>query len=544
MRTVRWNLALAALVGLAVLPCGCREPSVAERQQPTAYGPQPGGFVIVAIPADVATLNEYQRGADATELTVIDMLFPTLMQEQPDYHLHPPSFAPRLASSWEFSQDNRTLTFYLRRDAFWSDGVPVTAEDVRFAFELQKDPEVGWGGFEIKDFISTVDVVDPFTVRFHFTRVYPYQLMDANDGHIVPAHAWGKVPRASWGQTDFEERLVTSGPFRLASHTPQQTLILEREPSYWGRPRPYLDRVIFRVIPDVASQVNQLLAGQVHVVEMLPPRLAERVRSSRDVELVEVPSRSWGFVAWNNRHPLFTDRRVRRALTLGIDRKSAVDTVYFGFARLAVGPVLSSMWAFNRNLPILPYDPEQARALLREAGWEPSPRDGTLTKNGVPFAFDLLFPATNTIRQDLAVIIQADLAKLGIRVRPRPAEYTSLTARLDAGDYAACMSVWEEATKVDLASAWATPGPAQGSNNFVRYSNPEVDRLIAAARTESDVTRAKVIFDRIQELIVEDQPVTFLYEAPRLVGVSRSIHGADINAASVFFNIEEWYWGP
>jgi len=542
MGKVRRSVALPAWVALAVLPWGCGKPAVEEVTQPTAYGPHPGGFVIVAIPADVATLNEYQRGADATESTVIDMLFPTLMQEQPDYHLHPPSFAPRLASSWEFAQDNRTLTFSLRRNAFWSDGVPVTAEDVRFTFEIQKDPAVGWEGFEIKDFISSVDVVDPFTVRFHFTRVYPYQLMDANDGHILPAHAWGKVPRNTWGETDFEPQLVTSGPFRLASHTPQQTLILERDPAYWGRPRPYLDRVIFRVIPDVTSQVNQLLAGQVHVVEMVPPRLAERVRSSREVELVEVPSRTWGFVAWNNRHPLFTDRRVRRALTLGIDRKSAVDTVYFGLARLAVGPVLSSMWAFNRNLPVLPYDPEQARALLREAGWEPAGRDGTLAKNGVPFAFDLLFPATNTIRQDLAVIIQSDLAKLGIRVHPVPSEYTSLAARLDAGDYAACISAWEEATKVDLASAWATPSPDQGSNNFVRYSNPEVDRLIAAARTESDATRAKVILDRIQELIVEDQPVTFLYEAPRLVGVSRSILGADINAASVFFNIEEWYW--
>ncbi len=537
--TVRLAVALAALI----VTLGCRREPPRTGEGAGAAGPQPGGVLIVAAPADFATLNEYHWGAEASEMAVIDMLFPSLMQEQPDYHLHPPSFAPRLASSWEFSQDNRTLTFFLRRDAFWSDGVPVTAEDVRFTFQIQKDPRIGSPGLEIKDFISHVEVVDPFTVKFHFTRVYPYQLMDANDGHIVPAHAWGKIPPEQWAETDFMQRLVTSGPFRFVSHTPQQTLILERDPAYWGQPRPYLNRVIFRVIPEATSQINQLLAGQVHVVEMVPPRLAERVKNSRDVDLVEVPSRTWGFVAWNNRKPPFNDRRVRRALTLAINRKAAVDTVYHGFAKLAMGPILSSMWAFNRNLPVLPYDPEQARALLREAGWEPNPRDGTLVKNGTPFAFDIVFPAVNPIRQDLALLIQSDLAKLGIRVRPLPTEYTSMVARLESGDFDASISAWVEATKVDLTSTWATPRPGQGTNNFIGYSNPEVDRLIAAARMEPDYTRAKVLFDRIQELIVEDQPVTFLYEATVLVGINRTIKGADINAASVFFNIEEWYWG-
>lgn len=544
MSMVRGAVALALAVGVMLLHAACRrEPAAGEEGAPSA-GPQHGGFVIVALPADLVTLNEYHWGAGASELQVIDMLFPSLMQEQPDYHLHPPSFAPRLASSWEFSQDNRTLTFSLRRDAFWSDGVPVTAEDVRFTFQVQKDPRIGSSGLEIKDFISHVEVVDPFTVKFHFSRVYPYQLMDANDGHIVPAHAWGKIPFERWADTDFTAHMVTCGPFRFASFSPQQTLILDRDPTYWGQPRPYLNRVIFRVIPEASSQINQLLGGQVHVVPMVPPRLAERVRSSRDVDLVEVPSRTWGFIAWNNRHPLFRDRRVRRAMTYGINRKGAVDTAYHGFARLAAGPVLSSMWAFNRNLPQFPYDPEQARALLREAGWQPSPSDGTLVRNGTPFTFDVLYPATNPIRQDLALMIQSDLAKIGVRARPQPIEYTTMVARLESGNFAASISAWEEATKVDLTGTWATPAPGQGSNNFLGYSNPEVDRLIAAARMEPDHTRAKVILDRIQELIVEDQPVTFLYESTLLVGVSRAIKGADINASSVFFNIEEWYWGP
>ncbi|MGE5235527.1 MAG: peptide-binding protein [Acidobacteriota bacterium] len=533
-----------AVAALACAAGACRNDQAPPVRPVAADGPRRGGQVIVGILSDVETFNEYQWSGDSYDLQIIDLLFPSLMIEQPDFELHPPSFAPNLASSWEFSQDNRVLTFRLRPEARWSDGVPVTAEDVRFTYQVQKDPRVGSPGLEIKDFITDVEVVDAHTVRFHFSRAYPYQLMDANDGHIIPAHAWGKVPLEKWHTTDFEPLLVTSGPFRVASHTRDQTLILERDPAYWGAPRPYLDQLVFRVIPDSTSQLNQLLAGDIQLVELVPPREAARVRNDPDLELVEYPGRTWGFIAWNNRRPLFADRRVRRALSLAINRKSLVETVYHGFAKLATGPILSSMWAYDRNLAPLPYDSEQARRLLAEAGWRDTNGDGVLDRDGKPFVFDLFFGSENPIRQDIAVLVQADLARVGITCRPTSVESTSLLARLESGNYEACVTAFAEATKVDLTSVWSTPSKTQGTDNLTGYSNPEVDRLIAAAREEPDYTRAKVLYDRIQELIVEDQPVTFLYEAQQLTGIQRRIRGADINSLSVFFNVPDWYLGP
>ncbi len=541
MRTLRFTLIASAVV--VALGCGGGDSSTATPES-AGNGPRVGGQITVAIPEDVTTFNEYQWAGEASEFEIMDMLFPTLMEEQPDYQQHPPSFAPRLATSWEFSRDNRILTFQLRRDAVWSDGVPVTAADVVFTFQVQTDPALGATGLEIKDFIDRVEAVDDHTVRFHFSRVYPYQLMDANDGHIIPAHAWGTVPTEKWRSTDFEKLLVTCGPFRLATHTPDQTLVLERDPNYWDAPRPYLDRVVFRVIPDINSQLNQLLAGHIDLVQAVPPREADRVRADPDLELVEFPSRAWAFIAWNNRSPLFADRRVRRAMTLGIDRATAVASVYHGFADLSNGPILSTMWAYNRDLPVLPFDRAEAARLLAAAGWADTDGDGVLDRNGRAMAFDLLFPATNTIRRDLALLIQADLARLGVVVRPVPTELGSLLARADSGEFDAMLSAWAEATKIELTSTWTTPADGQGTNNFVRYSNPEVDRLVAAAREEPDYTRAKVLYDRIQELIVGDQPVTFLYEANQLVGISRHVRNANINSAGVFFNIEEWYREP
>jgi len=539
----RRAVALAAVLPLLVA-VGCRREGAGKPAPPPAAGPRQGGQVIVATFADVTTFNDYQSAGEVTESEIIDLLYPTLMVEQPDYRLHPPSFAPRLATSWEFSRDTLTLTFHLRPDARWSDGVPITAEDVRFTFKAQKDPRVGWTDMELKDFIEDVQVVDPLTVRFVFSRAYPYQLMDANDGHIVPSHAFGKIPFEHWRTADFEPGLVTGGPFRLAGHTSQQTIILERDPSFWDKPRPYLERLVFRVLPDLGSQLGQLLAGQVQMVPVVPPQEAARIESSPDLRLVEFPSRTYGLVLWNNRNPLFADRRVRRALSLAVNRKALVDTVFHGHARLCNGPVLSSMWAYNANLPQLPYDPKLAGELLARAGWRQAGGEGTLRRGGKSFAFDLLYPAGNTMRQQAALLIQADLARLGVQVRPVQVEFTSLIARLESGTFEGVIWAWTEATKVDLTALWATPGETEGTDNYLGYSNPELDRLIAAAREETDHTKAKALLDRAQELIVEDQPVTFLYEANQLVGVSRHLRGADINAASVYFNVAEWYWDP
>jgi peptide/nickel transport system substrate-binding protein len=527
---------------LAVLAACRGGPPAAPPSKPTSVADSGRPF-IVATQGDVTTFNECQSAGETTEGDIISLLFPALANEQPDYRLHPPSFAPRLASSWEFSPDRHTLTFHLRPDARWSDGTPITSADIRFTFEAEKDEAAGCPNREIKDFIRDVEAVDPQTVRFHFSRVYPYQLMDANDGHIFPKHAWDKVPFGKWPTTNFAPLLVTGGPFRLAAHNPQQTIVLARDSRWWGAPRPYLGRLVFRILPDVASQVAQLLAGDVDLVQQVPPQEADLVAASPNVRVVEFPSRLLGLVAWNNRRRLFADRQVRRALTLAINRKAIVDTAYHGHAKVANGPVLSTMWAYDRNLPDLGYDPNLAGELLDQAGWLRPGGRGIRQHGGRRFAFDLLYPAGNTIREQMALLMQADLARVGIEVHPRQVEFTSLIARTDGGEFDAVMWVWEEPTKVDLTEVWSTRTDDRGSSNFIGYSNPEVDRLIAAARAVPDYTTAKPILDRIQELIVADQPVTFLYEANRLVGVNRELEGAEINSAGVFFNVEDWDWG-
>lgn len=502
--------------------------------------PGPGGTVVIGGLGDVLSWNPY-LAEDQTTIEILGLVYPSLAVEQADYREHPPSFAPGLATGWERSDDGLELRFSLDPRARWSDGVPVTAEDVVFSFRTQRSPELAWLGSDAKDAILEVAAVDPHTVRFRFDRRYLYQLMDANDGLIIPAHAWSGVPYAQWRELDWEERVLSAGPFRLASHRPQQELVLERNPGYWREGLPYLDRVIWRPMPSRTGLLTQLLTGGIDLVNGLDPADAARVAGDPRLRLVSFPDRGYSQVRWNLRRPFFSDRRVRRALAMAIDRQAIIDVAYLGRARPSIGPVISTMWAFNHSLQPVPFDLAGARRLLAEAGWSDSNGDDSLDRDGVELAFELLTNAENDQRQDICLLIEADLARVGVRVRPRFLEWGTLLALETAGDFDAIVSGWIEPTLIDLGPLWRSAPPGEPTLNSTGYANPEVDRLLDAAAEAATFEEQKPIFDRIQELIVEDQPYTFLAETERLVAINARVRGAVINDASPYFNLEEWH---
>lgn len=534
-------LVVPALVVVAA--CG-RAPAPEVRPTPAAVqtlaGPHRGGTVVIGALADIDNWNPYLTGSSFGD-DLLSLLYPTLAVEQPDYRAHPPSFRPGLATSWEFSPDRLSLTFHLRPKARWSDGAPVTAEDVAYSWKVQVSPELGWPSAEIKENITSVEAFDEHTVRFHFRHSYPYQLMDVNDGPIVPAHAWKSIPPATWEDVDWTRHSLSAGPFRFAAHEPQQQITLERNPTYWRDGFPRLDRVVWRVLPDQSNLLVQLKTGAIDLMEAVPPREAEHVRVHPRLRLIVFPDRSYGYVGWNNRDPLFRDPDVRRALTLAIDRNAILDSVLRGYGRIAVGPVLSTMWAFDRELHPLPYDPQAARDLLAKAGWKDHDGDGLLDRRGKTFRFELMTNAGNDVREDICLLIKDQLQRVGIDAEPRFVEWGAMNSRLRRGRFQAYVSAWREGTQVDLTPVWHSAPPGQPTFNFVGYHNPKVDRLLDEADSKGTIEDQKPYFLEIQRIITSDQPYTFLYEGERLDGLNRRVHGAVINDASPYFNLEEWW---
>jgi len=410
-----------------------------------------------------------------------------------------------------------------------------------FSWRVQTSDEVAWPYAGAKDLIAGVEEVGPKAVRFSFTEVYPYQLMDANEGPIVPAHRWRDIPFNTWGDVEWGEHTLAAGPFRMSTHNPQQDIVFERYDAYWKPGLPFLDRLVLRVVPSRTGQLTQLSAGEIDLVDGIPPAHAERIRNHPELSLVISADRGYSQIRWNLQRPPFTDARVRRALSHAIDSDTLIDAVYDGYARRSTGPILSDMWAFDRELEPLPFDPEAARSLLAEAGWIDTDGDGILDLDGRPFEFELMTNTESELRQDTSILIEEYLGRIGVRAIPRFVEWGTLLAEERRGNFDAIISRWIEPTLIDLNQVWRTAAPGEPTFNSGGYSSSEVDLLLDEVDTATDFAVQKPLFDRIQELIVEDQPYTFLVETQRLVGINRRLQGTIINDATIFFNVDEWY---
>jgi peptide/nickel transport system substrate-binding protein len=498
-----------------------------------------GRSLVVGVRADVTSLNVY-TAASAFDQEIADLLYPKLAYEQDDFEQGPPTFRPGLASSWEFSPDGTRLTFHLDPRATWSDGRPVTAADVLLSHRAASSPEVAWAGTDVKEFIEEVTAPDPRTVVYRFARVYPYQLMDAVEGNILPAHVFGKLPLAEWPRRPFLEAPVTGGPFRLARYERGALIGLERNPAYFAAPLPRLDAVTFRVIPDEEALLNELLSGGIDVMENVPPRAAARLESSPGLRLLRVPDLSYTFICWNTARPLFADPRVRRALTLAIDRQAIIEGLLPGVGRPAAGPVLSFLWARDPELRPLPFDPDAARRLLGEAGWEDRDGDGLLDRDGRPFRFDLETNQGSGQRADAARMVAAQLRGVGVEAVPRVFESGTFIARHEAHDFDAFLGSWRESTKVDLRSNFHSAAARDGGYNYGRYGGPELDRLIDRARAERDPRAARAAWIGAQRIIARDQPYTFLFERDRLHAVPHDLRLPRLSPRSLYAGLEEW----
>lgn len=546
-RSARFAVLPAAFLSILVL-AGCGSPSEKSGETPPPQAtatPQRGGTAVVSWIASPTGVNELTTQGTAITTEIIRQLFLHLVEEQPDFEQHPPTMSPQLAESFDWSPDHKILTFHLRENVVWSDGVPVTADDVRFTWQAHTNPDVAWSSAFMKEHITDAEVVDPHTVRFHFTHAYAKQIQDVNEGVILPKHAWEKLPFDKWkgGSDWFLEHLVVDGPFKIGSWQPQQDVVLVRNERYWRKDRPYLDKVVIRNTPDAASQMTQLFSGETDFVPQVQPGDIARIKADPRLDVIAYWFRLYVSAVWNSRNPLFADPEVRRALTMAIDRQTIVDTVYTGgTGRVGVSPIVQNVWAFDKSLKPLPYDPAEARRILESKGWKDTNGDGVLDKGGKPFSFTLVSNAGNQQRNDAAVMIQDQLKKVGIRVEPRVVEFNSMINQAVEGDFDALIFGFQMDTSLDMTAQFGSHSTEEG--NFGAYSNPEVDRLLVEAMAKPDIRESEPALHRLQQIIHRDQPMTFLWESQRISAVNRRVHDVKPTVLFSLFNLEDWWVAP
>jgi peptide/nickel transport system substrate-binding protein len=531
-----------------------------------------GGTLVVALRADIDSWNPYTTH-DATAANILDLLYPRLLLETSSDR-EGSSFEPWLAGSWGFSPDRLRLTFHLVEGAQWSNGVPVTCEDVRFTYRAQMAEELAWPGTFIKNRIEGIDCPADRTAVFRFTEAYPDQLLDANDNAIVPA-VYGEIPFDEWASTSWENRSVTSGPYRLSGVRPGQEAVLERDPGWWRAPGSYVDRVILRVYPEASGVMPRFLEGEVDLLAKVPALRAQEVEARPDLRLVELPSLSYTYLGWNvlepeayledrrarncgdeprcredvadirrlqreRPHPILADPEVRKALTLAIDREDLVLGLWAGHARVGTSPIVSALWAHDPSTA-LPLDYDRAAALLENAGWSDLDRDGTRERDGRPLKLTVIVNSENRVRRDALERVVANLSRIGVDLDPEPLPRGEFVARARDKDFDVVLSGWWAGTRIQPQNHLHTRAAIQRGNNLVSWSTSASDELLDRAAAATEREEALPLWREWQQEFKNAQPITILYEERGLIGMNGRVRGPAPPFLDPYQRLPEWW---
>lgn len=530
-RTIGRRRFAATVLAIVVAVAGCGRDRAGE-----AAG---GGSVVVGMRADFGPFNPIVNTDIYTDELIKYALFTPLIQY--DAELRP---RPYLAESWEMLGDT-AVVFQLRRDVRWHDGVPVTAEDVKFTFDLAKDPTTA--SLLASAYLSQVEsatVIDSFTIRFDFTRPHAQAIEDFWWAP-VPKHLLEGIPADQLRTAPFNLSPVGSGPYRFVERRANERLVLERNPDFpeaLGGP-PALERVFFRIIPEAPTMLAELVTGGVHVDIPVSPDQAAQIRSNEALQLFAFPGRTFYYIGWNNRRAPFTDARVRRALALAIDRQEIIDALLFGYGTPAAGPI--PPWSpLDPGVEPLPYDTVQAAELLAQAGWTDRNRDGIRENaQGTPLRFTLM-SSDAPLNRAVVEVVQAQLRRVGVAVDVRIVEFQTLLAQHRGRDFDAVFTSWVldnfqvgSAPMALFHSRWAN---VPGSANRSSYANPQADALIESGIAETDPGAARRIWGDLTRLLQEEQPITFMFWLDELAAARRTVQNVEMDPRGELVSIARW----
>jgi peptide/nickel transport system substrate-binding protein len=508
---------------------------------------EPGDTLVVLYAEEPDSLNPVTSGGLTSSFEIIDNLLPQLTWS--DWAGCRLTFEPFLATGWEFSPDGLSLTYRLRKDLVWDDGIPVTAADVVFSYELYADPDVRSVRSPSVRRMGRppAEALDASTVRFRFTEPYDPDVMLSHSGmNLVPKHLLGKADRRTLRGHPSGRAPLGTGPFRLKEWKPGESIVLERNPNSKGRRVPLLDRVIVRQVPEPAARVAELVAQRADMMETVLESDIEPILEAGDFRILRRGMRALEFIAWNAKNPLFADREVRRALTMAIDRGLLLDRLVSGggvcYGLPAIGTVSPlHCEAYASDVVPLPFDPDAAAALLESRGWKDADGDGVREKGGTRFSFTLIANTGNARRQRIQELVRPMLERVGVEVALRDLPTNLWNEKLLSRDFEAAVGGRQASLFLDLTPEWHSGG--KEDFNYASYENPQVDALIDQAVRERSRERAASLWKQVQRLIYDDQPFTFLFWRDHLVPIHRRFRDVRANALSSLFDLEEW-WVP
>lgn len=557
---------LAALVIAALLWAGCGKSGSGPKTAPDSAGgdsgasadlgkqsleganPPPvvdevitdGGTYTLRFNAEPDTLNPL-TGRDAYGAAVRGFINSGLVTRDPDTL----DWEPRLAESWDVSEDHLSYTFHLRRDVKWHDGAPFTSADVIYSYEKMIDPKVDAPQAKVyyRD-LKSVTAPDPYTVVFTWAKPYFLSFEFSAGFSIFPKHIFDTGDE--FNSHPAGRNPVGTGMYRFVEWKTGEEIILERNDDYFG-PMPHIKKIVIRFIPDDNAALLQASSGVVDgfllgvseeqwVKELNKPVFKDNFNRYYYYDP------NYRFVGWNHRRPFFSDKLVRRAMTHLIDRQAILNQIMYGLGKTVTGTFYVNGKDYSNDIEPFAYDPAEARRLLDESGWIDHDGDGirdkTIDGKVVKFEFSFMFGSRRALSEKVGVLLQEELKKLGVVMNIQQLEWAIFTEKLNEGDFDAVTLGWSLGIEQDPYQLWHSTSADRGSN-FIAFNNAEADDLIERARVEFDPVKRRELYHRFNEIIHEEQPYTFLFCQAQLDILPKRFHNVVVHKLGL--DMRDWY---
>ena len=463
-------------------------------------------------------------------------------------------WVPRLATDWKVSPDGLTIDFNLRQGVTFSDGQPLTADDVVYTIQLTQDEKIEAPAKRVYlSKLKSCEKTGDYSVRFVFKEPY-YMAFEVVGGTQVLS----KKFYSRYTPQQFNEStglLIGSGPYRMADPTdwkpePGRPIELVRNERYWGEPGGP-NRLTWRIIALPAARMTALRNGEIDMFYQPAPDQFDVIKSDPELSkrfntfAIDTLDGGYLYIGWNEkRHgkpTYFADARVRRAMTMLIDRQRVIRDIIRGYATIATGPFNPLSPQSDPSVKPLPFDPEQAQKLLAEAGFSRK-NNALFGPDGKQFTFEFMYPSTSETSKRVATFIVDAMAQAGIVVRPAPTEWTVLLQRQKERDLDALFAGWGGgAVEDDPQQIFSSSAIAGVGDNYVQYSNPKVDAAIEAARSTVDEAKRMEIWHEIHRMLHEDQPYTFMLTDKELDAVDKRFKGVEPTKFGIVTLKNEWY---
>ena len=562
-RVVIAGLAAITLIATACAPTGGSSQTAAPEEKPVA-----GGRIIVGTFVDIQRLNPATSN-DSGSSAVSNKLYDGLIATDPKT-----GEAKPWLGSWTVSSDGLTYNWTIDANANWSDGKPIIAADYLARVKMTGRSKVSPNKSSFNDIegyqdyssgkatsISgiTVDSANPKKFTVKFTRVFCPALNSAFGVAPMPDHIYGKYTVDNDPSKNVDEAPennnppVSSGPFKFKEWRKGDQTILVRNDNYW-KGKPLIDELVYKVVADTNVLAAQLKTGELTVGSIQPPDLAGITGESR-LKVYKFNQVSYTYIGWranNPNVPFLADKRVRQALAYGIDMNAVVGSVLLGEGTKNLQHHPSFLWSAAPEKDLNPYNFDKAKAedLLKQAGFAKG-GDGVYAKDGKPLAITIVTNQGNKLREAFLQVATEQYKQIGVKINPKVEAFESLVPKLTGGspEIEAVIIGWTNIIEPDSYTVWHSSNiasPTKAGNNFVGYSNPEVDKLLDQGRNGPDcsqATRAK-IYQQMNKILNEDQPYMFGYAPKNLLVVDSTVQGIDpgpFNAEGLW-NIDKWWF--